>query len=210
MNAKALIRGLAYRAAWYMTWVLCKVYFRYTSRGKACIPRKGPVILAANHASFLDPLWLALTTRRRIRYFMHGAYYRSWAWPLFWILGCIPVDTSNAGVALRRGLRVLKEGGVIGIFPEGHVSPNGQLQPARAGALLLAKRSGVPVVPVALKGNARAFSREAHLPRPRKVVSLVGEALRVPTDASRVEMRDITRSMMATIRGMLAFKEARA
>jgi len=121
----------------------------------------GPVILAANHRSFLDPLVLGCAVERRVTYMMTARYYDkpSINW-FFRMSRCIVVDDKvDNKKALRDSLEVLQAGHVLGIFPEGHISPDGELQPAQPGMAWLARRTGAPVFPVWLGGTREALAR---------------------------------------------------
>ena len=176
-----------------------KILFRYEVIGAENIPATGPVVLCANHASFIDPLLLGCSTQRLVQYIMYASYYRSFAHPVFRFLRCIPVDERGGTAALKAGMRSLKQGACVGIFPEGRVSADGNLQPPQGGVLFLAQRSGAPVVPVALKGNHAAFPRGAWFPRPKKITVIYGKPFTVGKDISREAMADITDKMMADL-----------
>jgi 1-acyl-sn-glycerol-3-phosphate acyltransferase len=183
-----------------------KSLFRYSVVGADKIPQTGPVILAANHASFIDPILLGCCTRRIVQYTMYASYYRSFAHPVFRFLRCISVDEKSTLAALKANVRSLAEGSCIGIFPEGRVSDDGRLQPAKEGVLFLAQRSGAPVVPVALKGNREALPRGAWLPRMHKITVLVGEPFTVGKDLSREEVTALGGKMMASLAASLGLE----
>lgn len=130
--------------------------------GAEHVPTEGPVILAANHVSFADEFFTPLAARRRVVYFAKAEYFtapglRGRAMAAFF-RGCghVPVeraDTRSAASVIDIGVDVLAEGRVLGIFPEGTRSPDGQLYKFRTGVARLALRSGAPVVPVGLVGT---------------------------------------------------------
>jgi 1-acyl-sn-glycerol-3-phosphate acyltransferase len=176
--------------------VLVKVLFRFEVVGAENFPKSGPVVVAANHASFIDPILLGCATDRTVQYIMYSSYYRGIGHPFFRFLKCIPVDESGRTAALKAGMRSLKEGACIGIFPEGHVSEDGKLQPPQGGMLFLAQRSGAPIIPVALKGNYEAFPRHAWLPRFSKIKVIVGKPFHVSKDLSREETAEKADELM--------------
>ncbi|MCZ7644564.1 MAG: 1-acyl-sn-glycerol-3-phosphate acyltransferase [Planctomycetota bacterium] len=194
---------LFYRFARLIAWLISKLYFRMTVVGLERIPKEGPVLLAANHGSFLDPFWAGCALPRVIKYIMHASYYNSLAHPFFRLLMTIPVDTSSNIRALKAGTEALKEGYCVVMFPEGHVSDDGKLQKPKAGVLFLAQRAGAPVIPVAIQGNTRAYPRWFKIPRPRKITLLIGEPFSVPKDASRREVAELTDRLMRTLAEML-------
>jgi 1-acyl-sn-glycerol-3-phosphate acyltransferase len=188
---------LGYAAARLTCKIFIKILFRYEVRGAEKIPEKGPCILVANHASFLDPLFLGCTTTRIVQYTMYSSYYRSFAHPLFRFLRCIAVDEHSTLSALKANLRSLEQGACIGMFPEGRVSEDGRLQPPQLGAFFLAQRSGVPIIPVALNGNYRAFPRQAKIPRLSKVQAVVLEPFTVGAKLTKEEVGALAAKMMA-------------
>ncbi len=170
-----------------LAFIFSKVYFRFTIQAAWGVPRRGAFILAANHGSFFDPLWLSLVTRRRIRFLMYAPYYSGyfWARPLLDLLGVIPIGPGTVHSALKESIATLHKGGVIGIFPEGQVSSNGEVQEIRSGVFLLSGRSGAPIVPVGIRGNANAFGRHALYPVPRRVTAVIGRGFLTKSTAKR-------------------------
>jgi 1-acyl-sn-glycerol-3-phosphate acyltransferase len=152
------------------------------------IPRAGPVILAANHASNLDAVvigsWLIPTLGRRIHWLGKKELF---AWPIVgWTAahgGVHPVDRGAADIeAFKLARRILDEGQILFIFPEGTRSRDGVLQEARDGLALLALRTGAPIVPLAIAGSHRVWPRGQKLPHPGGHVTIrVGRPFR-PAD----------------------------
>jgi len=146
----------------------------------ATIPRTGPVILASNHASNADPVVLGALLTLSLGRRMHWlAKKEIFDWPIIgWMArngGIHPVDRSTADVeAYRTARRILDEGQVLFVFPEGTRSADGRLQPARDGVAMLALRTGAPIVPIGIAGSDRVWPRGQKLPRPggRVTVSL--------------------------------------
>jgi 1-acyl-sn-glycerol-3-phosphate acyltransferase len=136
------------------------------------IPRDGPLIIAANHASNLDAVvlgsWLIPRLGRRIHWLGKKELF---AWPIVgWAAangGVHPVDRDGADVeAFRLARRILDEGHVLFVFPEGTRSPDGRLQTARDGVALLALRTGAPIVPIGIAGSNRVWPKGQTLPHP--------------------------------------------
>jgi len=193
---QTLFHTVWYRFLWVLMRLIFKILFRYEVVGAEKIPQSGPVILAANHASFIDPLLLGCSTPRIVQFIMYSSYYKSLGHPIFRFLRCIPVDETQRTAALKTGMRTLEHGAIIGIFPEGHVSHDGKLSAAQGGALFLAQRAGCPVVPVAMVGNYAAFPRHAWIPRFSKVKLIVGDPFIVPKDISKKQYAEISDQMM--------------
>jgi 1-acyl-sn-glycerol-3-phosphate acyltransferase len=136
------------------------------------IPRTGPVILAANHISNGDAViigaWLTKSLGRRIHWLGKKEMFD---WPIVgWMArngGVHPVDRGAADVeAFRTAERVLAEGHVLMVFPEGTRSPTGELQQPKDGLAMLALRSGAPIVPIGIANTDRVWPKGRFLPRP--------------------------------------------
>jgi 1-acyl-sn-glycerol-3-phosphate acyltransferase len=192
------------------------------------LPREGPLILAANHASNLDAVvlgaWLIPKLGRRIQWLGKRELF---AWPIVgWVAannGVHPVDRGAADVeAFRLARRILDEGHVLFVFPEGTRSPDGSLQHAHDGVASLALRTGAPIVPIAIAGSNRVWPRGQKIPHPGGRVTLrVGRPFRaadvLPSDADRrsakvrlttVIMERIAELLPAAQRGAYATTEA--
>ena len=128
----------------------------------AHVPATGPVIVACNHVSYLDPVVLGIGIRRPLTYLAKKELFViPVLGPIITGLGVYPLDREAGGVAaVRAALRVLKEGRCVGIFPEGTRNLTGQVE-GKGGAALLGALSGAPVVPAAISGtrHARPFHR---------------------------------------------------
>lgn len=171
--------------------MLLRIFFRYSVVGREKIP-DGPVVLVANHASFIDPILIAGTTWRWVRFLMYASFYESAAKPVFRFFACVPVDEKRFLDAIRTGSKLLERGDCLGIFPEGAVSYDGKLLPAKPGALFLAQRTGAPVVPITIVGNHDVLPRGAWIPRLRKLTLIVGDPFQVGKDLSR---KDVERKL---------------
>jgi len=160
------------------------------------IPREGPLIIAANHASNLDAVvigsWLIGKLGRRFHWLGKKELFD---WPIVgWVAsrgGVHPVDRSTADVeAFRLAMRILEEGQILFVFPEGTRSRDGALQKARDGVAVLATRSGAPIVPVGVAGSSAVWPRSRRIPKPGgRVTVRVGRPFRiadlVPPDTDR-------------------------
>ena len=150
------------------------------------IPREGPVILAANHASNADPVvigaWLTPRLGRRIHWLGKRELFE---WPVVgWVAahgGVHPVDRSTADLeAFRLARRILDEGHVLMVFPEGTRSPDGVLQDAKDGVAMLALWTGAPIVPIGMGDTDRFWPRGRAIPHVgRRIVMRIGSPFRV-------------------------------
>ena len=143
--------------------------FRTRVYGRENIPKEGAVILAANHASNIDPPLMASLIERRVSYMAKIELFEN---PIFGaaIRRChaFPVKrgASDRG-AIKAAVTVLKEGHMLGLFPEGTRSKTGELQKAEAGIALIASMTGAPIVPVAILNSHRIFANGGLLPQLR-------------------------------------------
>src|SRR5207302_3522335 len=134
--------------------------FRVKPEGKQHVPAEGACILASNHLSFSDSIFLPLVLRRRITFVAKAEYFddRKTAW-FFRAVGQIPVRRGGGSAsqrALDSAMEVLEDGGMFGIYPEGTRSPDGKLYKGHTGVARLALKSGAPVIAVAMVGTREA------------------------------------------------------
>ena len=171
--------NLSYRIGWHCFRFLYATYFHWRTYGADNVPLKGGVILASNHASFIDPPLVGAGLRRDINYLAReslfrfpgiGALLRSW--------NSVPVDRDGGGA---KGLKIILDrllaGGAIILFPEGTRTKDGKLQPARSGIGLTVIKSTAPVVPVRVFGTYEAYGRHLRFPRPYGVAVRYGRPL---------------------------------
>ena len=173
---------LRYRLVRGLFLVLARLLFDLRVQGADRLPRSGPAILVASHRSWLDPALVGAASRRPVQFLiLDRVYHWPWVGWFFRWMRAIPVgSTPGEGLrATRAALARLRDGGIIGIFPEGRVFPEDQPGAWRHGVALLALRSGAPIVPVGIRGSARAWPHGRSLPRPAPVRVHVGPALEV-------------------------------
>jgi 1-acyl-sn-glycerol-3-phosphate acyltransferase len=173
------------------------------------VPTQGPFILAANHHNYLDGVVLGVAVPRPISFLvMPRVFHASPLHPPFHRrIGSIRVSLGRPDPgAMKRSLRVLEEGGVVGIFPEGPFSREGRLMPGQPGVALMALRAGVPVVPAAVSGTYEALAgRRFYIPRGRPLAVRFGQPLyfHQRRRASHAEREEITRRIMGHIEALL-------
>ena len=170
-------------------WLL--LIYRPVVEGRHHLPAAGPAIIASNHLAFTDSIFMPLVVRRRKVTFVAKAEYftgrgiKGWLVKMFFIgTGMIPVDRTGgraAQAALHTQLRVLREGQLAGIYPEGTRSPDGRLYRGKTGVARLALESGAPVIPVAMLNADELQPPGKILPRWRRVRIRFGP----PMDFSR-------------------------
>jgi 1-acyl-sn-glycerol-3-phosphate acyltransferase len=151
---------------WFMKWIaigpLLRLIFRPEVEGLDNVPTEGPAILASNHLSYADWLFMPLTVTRKVTFVAKAEYFttpgmKGWLQKAFFSgAGQVPIDRSGADAAagaLMTAKRVLGAGGLFGIYPEGTRSHDGKLYRGKTGVARLAIETGVPVVPVAVVGT---------------------------------------------------------
>jgi 1-acyl-sn-glycerol-3-phosphate acyltransferase len=206
---------IGYRAAWLILHVIFGLYFRWKVYNRERVPMTGPVILAANHASFMDPPLVGTALPRGIYYLARHSLFRfPVIGPALRYLDAIPVDREAGAGGLKIILERLFSGAAIILFPEGTRSPDGNFLPARSGIGLAVIKSEAPVVPVRIFGSNRAYGRPHLLPRPRKVIVKFGKpmgfsALREEAKtAPKPRLKEIYQEVADQIMGEIARLEA--
>ena len=154
---------------------------RYLDRAK--IPVDGPLIIAANHLSHIDPAFIMTAVKRPITYMSKKEHFDGAVRRLvFKQVGVIPVDREVGGTeALDGAIQVLKDGGAIGIFPEGTRSRDGTLGPGKTGVARLAAATGAAVVPVAIRQTDDDMESVQYFSQMRstQTFQVTGEMMRV-------------------------------
>ncbi len=148
---------------------ILRLCYRIRVEGADRVPRHGPVILASNHRSFMDSLFLPLVIRRRITFVAKAEYFddKRMAW-FFRGVGQIPIRREGGSAserALAAATEVLEQGGVFGIYPEGTRTRDGYLHRGHSGVARLALRTGAPIIPVGMIGTDEIQPTDAKLPR---------------------------------------------
>lgn len=148
--------NLLYRLGHLVFYLYLKLLYRLKVHGKENIPARKPFIICSNHISWLDPMTVGTSfpARYRIHFMAKKELFSNFLFSFaLSMVGAFPVNRKDADyAAFRKAYRLLKEKKVLGLFPEGSRSKDGKLKKAQNGAALIAVRSGVPVLPVAIAG----------------------------------------------------------
>ena len=144
--------------------------YRIKVEGLENVPKKGAAIIAANHLSFLDSFFIPLVIKRRkMTYLAKADYFKTWKTSWFFKsvgqISCEREGGSKSQQSLEIALDVLKDGKLLGIYPEGTRSPDGYLYRGRTGVARLALASGAPVIPCGLIGTEKVMPKDAKLPK---------------------------------------------
>jgi 1-acyl-sn-glycerol-3-phosphate acyltransferase len=183
--------------------------FRPKVTGLRHVPSTGPVIIASNHLSFSDSIFMPLVVSRKVTFLAKSEYFTSPGVKgfikklTFITLGQVPVDRSGgkrSEAALLTGLRLLRENQCLGIYPEGTRSPDGRLYKGRTGIARMAIESAAPVVPVAMFNTAEIQPTGQVVPKVRRVEMVFGEPMYFSGDATDQNvLRDVTNQIMEKI-----------
>src|SRR5436305_8477764 len=184
--------GVFYWVVKAILYPFLRLVFRPWAEGTGNVPREGPAIIASNHLSFSDHFFGPLLLPRKVVYLAKAEYFTGRgikgliSKAFFHGMGQIPVDRTGGEAserALRTGLRVLAQGNLLGIYPEGTRSPDGRLYRGKTGVARLALEGRVPVIPVAMIGTDKVQPIGRRLPR----IGRVGIRFGKPLDFSRYE-----------------------
>jgi 1-acyl-sn-glycerol-3-phosphate acyltransferase len=194
-----------YWAVKYTLGMGLKLVYRPWSRGRRNVPRRGPVILASNHLSFADHFFGPLPLPRKVVFLAKAEYFTRpglmgmVSKAFFSGTGQIPIDRAGGEAseqALRSGLRVLADGHVLGIYPEGTRSRDGRLYKGRTGVARLALESRAPVVPCAMIGTFEFLPSGSFRPDIRIRPGVIfGEPLDFSQYAGQEDDRDALRAV---------------
>lgn len=183
---------------------ILRTAFRPWVTGEENIPRSGAAILASNHLSFIDSVFLPLVIERRVTFLAKSDYYtargiKGWAIKNFLkAAGMLPIDRSGgkaSEASLRTGLGVLSRGEVLGIYPEGTRSPDGRLYRGRTGVARMVLEADVPVIPVAMIDTEKVMPIGRRIPKVRRIGVVIGE----PLDFSRFDGMESDRFILRSI-----------
>jgi 1-acyl-sn-glycerol-3-phosphate acyltransferase len=193
---------------WFLKWIaigpLLRVVFRPRVSGSENVPDEGPAILASNHLSYADWLFMPLTLTRRVTFVAKAEYFntpgiKGWFQKRFFSgAGQVPIDRSGASAAegaMSAAKRVLDAGDLFGIYPEGTRSHDGRLYRGKTGVARLALETGEPVIPVAVVGT------DVVAPPGKKFGSFTRPMVRFgkPLDFSRYEGLENDRYILRSI-----------
>lgn len=176
------LQRVFYWLVWYTTLALFTAIYRIRRYHTGRIPRTGPVLIAANHQSHLDPPLVSMCCPHRPTHFLARAGLfknRAFGW-LITALNSVPIKEESGDIAaIRQILARLDTGVPVILFPEGSRSPDGAQHEFKRGIALLLKRSKCPVVPVAVEGCFDAYPRHRALPRlwGQRVAVMVGQPI---------------------------------
>jgi 1-acyl-sn-glycerol-3-phosphate acyltransferase len=179
---------------------ILRLVYRPRAAGLENVPETEPAILTSNHLSFIDSLFIPLLLKRRVVFLGKSEYFDSWRTRWFVrSVGVIPVRREGgaaADAAIRAGIKALREGHLVALYPEGTRSPDGRLYRGKTGVARMALEAQAPVIPVCVKGTERVMPIGARLPRLVGRVELTyGAPLRFERYYERARDRFVLRSV---------------
>ncbi|HZR33947.1 MAG TPA: MFS transporter [Nevskia sp.] len=169
----------------FLVWMLISLLYRIDKKGLENIPDEGAAVIACNHVSFVDAVILGGSVRRPVRFVMYHTIFRIPVLSfIFRTARAIPIAPAKEDAALLKAAyaeieKALSEGELIGIFPEGGLTPDGSIQPFKTGIERMIEKSPVPVIPVAVRGLwasmwSRRDSRMRRMRMPRRFRARIG------------------------------------
>jgi 1-acyl-sn-glycerol-3-phosphate acyltransferase len=189
---------------------ILRVLFRPWIRGKHHVPKTGAAILASNHLSFSDSIFLPLKVSRPVTFLAKSDYFTGKGikgavvrW-FFKATGQLPIDRSGGKASedsLNTGLGVLERGLLLGIYPEGTRSPDGKLYRGRTGIARMVLQAKVPVVPVAMIDTEKVQRIGQTIPKIRRVGVVMGD----PLDFSRFAGMDGERAVLRAVTDRIVY-----
>lgn len=183
-----------------------RLYFRIEFKGVEHVPKSGAMIVAPNHVSYLDPLWVSIPIGRPLRYMTWDRMTRlPLLGPLMLAYGSFPVSLEKGDrAALKASLEQLRAGGGLMVFPEGARTSSGRLEEFKPGVIRLAIETGAPIVPVTIIGGYRAFCRHHYFPRPFKIRIVYHEPIRLTPPAENSKLKEFQNDQAVRLQSVVA------
>ncbi len=205
------IRGLVLKVLWGLNASYCAFWHRLEVANRPTLPDEGPAILVSNHTCCIDHMLLQASTRRLLGFLIAKELYEYWFFrPFCRVGGCIPVRRDGNDVAaMRAALRVLGQGRVVPIFPEGQILPTSgrDVGEAKPGVAFIALRAGVPVIPVYICGTPATNKVVRSYLTPSRARVYFGPPIDLSdlTEGGKAErdaFPEVTRRLMSAIRAL--------
>ncbi len=198
--------AVVYWCLWLLCNVLARLLFRYRTTGRRHVPKRGGVLIAANHASYLDIPLLGCGVRRRAWYLgRQDLFGPRWTKAICRWLGWIPIRLSRLDrQGFGKAISLIKGGKVVVIYPEGTRTPDGRLRPGKPGIGVIVEATGCRVVPAYLDGTYQALPTEASWIRCHPVRVLFGKPIDFSADARRFQGKEFYQHVSRTVMERIA------
>ncbi len=201
--SKEVLRWAWYKVARLGCRMFCALVFRYRVYGRENVPATGPVILASNHQSYLDPVYCGVAVKRHLVYVARDTLFR---YRLFGFLihsvNAIPVSRDKADIAAMRAIIARLQGGAaVCLYPEGTRTHDGRIIPVKAGFGLLCRRAKAVVVPVLIDGAFETWPRHKRLFEPGAINVRFGKPLS-PAQIGTMTNEELADHLTRTLRQM--------
>ncbi len=179
--------------------------------GRTNLPPRGPLILASNHQSFLDPPLVGALAGRPLHYMARESLFRiPGLATLIRILNAFPVKSGGTDLSsFETSMRILKSGGALLMFPEGTRCRDGRVAPCRSGVIHLSRRANAPILPVAIEGAFDAWPKSARLPKPSPISVQFGRLI-CPTRFADLNTRQAANLLTHNLRELHTHLSKRA
>lgn len=199
----------------YLALFISKILWRIEFRGTENIPQnlEGGLLIASNHQTYIDPVWVTLPVKRKFRYL---AWDEIFNWfligKLIRYLGAFPVktvrfDSGGRFEAMRKALKFLREGATLVVFPEGEREfADGELLPFRTGAARIAMEAGAPILPVTVRGGNKIWAQGMKYPRLGKIEIIYHPLLKIPKPLKKEDLRGHLEKMTAELAEIIRSK----
>jgi 1-acyl-sn-glycerol-3-phosphate acyltransferase len=196
-----------YRVGYLTCNLVGKIAFDFRVYGRENLIEEGAAILASNHQSYLDPPCIGMACRKEVYYLARKTLLeRPLVGPILKRLNTVPVDRDRGDVSsIKAILRLLRSGCRVIIFPEGTRSPDGRLQPARAGLGMIIAKTLAPVTPIRIFGSFDALPRTGGI-KPGPISMVVGESIRFTQDDLKGD-RDVYQNLSDRVMAKIASLE---
>jgi len=189
---------------WSVVAPMLRFYFRGRVYGMENVPKTGPLLIVANHASDFDPPLLSSSVRRPVSYMAKEELFRvpGLSQAIRWY-GAYPVKRGSADrSAIRAAIAQLEAGWAVGIFLSGTRTPDGRIPEAKLGAAMIAAKTQTPLLPVSLGGTHRILPKGTKFPRPVPITIRIGQVISPPTSGNRADLEAVTQQCVDAIHAL--------
>jgi 1-acyl-sn-glycerol-3-phosphate acyltransferase len=189
---------------WSVVSPILHTYFRIRIYGAENVPQSGPLLVASNHASYFDPLILSNSVRRPVAYMSKEELFRVPVLAqVIKLYGAYPVSRGTGDrAAIRSALESIADGWAVGVFLDGTRTPDARITDPKRGALLLAAKAKVPILPVSLWGTEGILKKGSPIPHAVPITVRIAKLIDAPSSTRKEELQNLTLQCAAVINEM--------